>query len=51
MIFDGKYAHCFEKKMEKHKKNVVQYFLPFSWEFQGLSNILFVCNIFIWTIK
>ena len=28
-----------------------QYFLPFSWEFQGLSNILFVCNIFIWTIK
>ena len=51
MIFGGKYAHCFEKKMEKDKKNVVQYFLPFSWEFQGLSNILFVCNIFIWTIK
>ena len=40
-----------KKKMEKDKKNVVQYFLPFSWEFQGLSNILFVCNIFIWTIK
>ena len=56
MIFGGKYAHCFEKKkkkkkMAKDKKNVVQYFLPFSWEFQGLSNILFVCNIFIWTIK
>ena len=51
MIFGGKYAHCFEKKKWRKIKNVVQYFLPFSWEFQGLSNILFVCNIFIWTIK
>ena len=34
MIFGGKYAHCFEKKMEKDKKMSFNIFYPFHGNFK-----------------